>query len=85
MKATGIVRRFDGLGRIVVPKEIRRTMGVANTDPVEFFVEGDVVMIRKYAPGCTFCGSLVDLSTHWDKPICRKCTQEMAQRGGGLV
>ena len=50
MKATGIVRRIDDLGRIVIPKEIRKTRGIKNGDPVEIFVDGDCIVLRKYEP-----------------------------------
>lgn len=60
MKATGVVRRVDDLGRVVIPKVLRRTMGVAEGDPIEMFVDGDLVVMKKYDPECTtLCGSTV--------------------------
>ena len=61
MKATGIVRRIDELGRVVIPKEVRRTIGIKDQDPLEIFLgnEGEV-MLKKYQPGCVFCGEIVD-------------------------
>lgn len=73
MKSTGIVRRIDDLGRIVIPKELRTTLGIKDGDPLEVFVDGDKIIYRKYAPGCTFCGNADDLSYLFGKPICGKC------------
>jgi transcriptional pleiotropic regulator of transition state genes len=61
-KATGIVRNMDQLGRIVIPIELRRNLGIALNDPLEIFVNGEEVILRKYAPGCTLCG-------HVDRPL----------------
>ena len=57
MKTTGIVRRIDELGRVVLPVELRRTLGLDVRDPVEIFVEEDAIILRKYQPNCIFCGS----------------------------
>ena len=58
MKATGIVRNVDMLGRIVIPMELRRTLGIEEHDPVEIFTEGDTVILRKYQCGCALCGNM---------------------------
>ena len=55
MKSTGIVRKVDELGRIVLPIELRRTMGIDVKDALEIYVEGDTIMLRKYEPSCVFC------------------------------
>ena len=55
MKATGIVRKVDSLGRIVLPIELRRTLGIGELDPLEIFVDGEKIILRKYEPACTFC------------------------------
>lgn len=75
MKATGIVRRVDDLGRIVIPKELRRTLGVKEGDTMEIFTDGKGVVLQKYAPGCTLCGS-VDrklVSLYPQKLVCHEC------------
>lgn len=54
MKATGIVRKVDELGRIVIPKELRRTLGIQEKDPVEIYTDGKGIILRKYAPGCAY-------------------------------
>lgn len=74
MKATGIVRRVDELGRVVVPMEIRRTHDIAVRDSVEIFVDGDSVILRKYAPGCALCGDSSDgMRSFKGKYICQTC------------
>ena len=77
MKATGIVRKVDELGRIVLPMELRRTLGIQKEDPVEIFVDDNNIILRKYEPACIFCGSAVDVSVIRNKNICRKCLDEL--------
>lgn len=81
MKATGIVRRIDDLGRVVIPKEIRRTMGIKEGDPLELFVNGEQVIFRKYSPGCYLCSDVdaesIDFYGH---QICMKCIGEIGKR-----
>lgn len=77
MKSTGIVRNIDELGRVVVPKEIRTKMGIANTDPVEIFVEGDRIILTKYTPVCHFCGTKESVLDFKGKKICRACVNEI--------
>ena len=55
MKSTGIVRKVDELGRIVLPIELRRTLDIAEKDALEIFVEGDNIILHKYHPSCVFC------------------------------
>jgi transcriptional pleiotropic regulator of transition state genes len=73
MKATGIVRRIDELGRVVIPIELRRTLGVEEKDPMEIFVQDDMVIFKKFQPGCTFCGNVEHVKTHQGKAICQTC------------
>ncbi|MDD2484289.1 MAG: AbrB/MazE/SpoVT family DNA-binding domain-containing protein [Eubacteriales bacterium] len=75
MKALGIVRKVDGLGRVVLPAELRNTMGIDLRDPLELFVEDDFIILKKYQPQCVFCGSMDDLIYFKDKKICRKCME----------
>lgn len=80
MKATGIVRNVDDLGRIVVPKEIRRVMGIGERDPLEIFVDGERIVLQKYAPGCTLCGNtkgLEQLTIAKGKLICNECVESI--------
>lgn len=77
MKSTGIVRNIDELGRVVVPKELRKKLGIANTDPVEIYVEEDKIILKKYIPVCHFCGSTVGLQEFKEKNICLSCIAEL--------
>lgn len=77
MKATGIVRKIDELGRIVIPKELRRTMGIQEKDPVEIYTDGKGIILRKYAPGCAFCGSVDGVRHIHDVPMCAICANNM--------
>ena len=72
MKSTGIVRPLDSLGRIVLPIELRRTMGLACKDALEIFVENDSIVLKKYLPNCIFCGSTEGL-----KNVCRSCIRKL--------
>ena len=56
MKSTGIVRNIDELGRLVIPKEMRKKMGIGESSPVEIFVEDDKIIVTKYQDSCIFCG-----------------------------
>ena len=57
MKATGIVRRVDELGRVVIPIELRNKFGIAEKDPIEIYVDGSNIILKKYEPNCIFCGN----------------------------
>ncbi len=77
MKATGMVRNIDELGRIVIPKEMRRKMGIQSNDPVEIYVDDDKIILTKYAPSCIFCDSDEDLIVYKDKKICTACAAQI--------
>ena len=77
MKSTGIIRKVDELGRIVLPIELRRTMGIQIKDPVEIFVDKEYIMLKKYEPACVFCGKTVDLVNYRGKNICRGCIEKL--------
>lgn len=79
MKSTGIVRRIDDLGRVVIPKELRRTLQVETGDSLEIFTHEKSIILRKYQPGCFICGSLDGLQTFYDKQLCNKCIGEAAR------
>ena len=79
MKSTGIVRNVDELGRIVIPKEMRKKMDISSNDPVEIFVEGDRIILTKYYPACTFCGSNLGISEFKDKRICVNCLRQIKE------
>ena len=73
MKSTGIVRRVDELGRIVLPIELRRTLDIGERDALEISVEGDEIILKKHQNACVFCGSQKDLVSFGDKSICPDC------------
>ena len=77
MKATGIVRRLDDLGRIVLPIELRRTLNLEIKDPVEIFTENDCVILKKFEPTCIFCGSSKEVTDFKGKTVCASCLKEL--------
>lgn len=77
MKSTGIVRKVDELGRIVLPVELRRTLDIAERDEVEIYLDDDKVILRKYEPTCLFCGSAYELLTYRGKNICKECIDKI--------
>ena len=77
MKATGIVRKVDELGRIVLPIELRRTLDINIKDPVEIYVDNDCIMLRKYEPTCVFCGNADDVVQINGKNVCRSCINDL--------
>ena len=79
MKSTGMVRKLDQLGRIVLPIELRRTLDIELKDSLEIFIEEDTVILRKYSPGCIFCGNASGVTIFKEKMVCGKCKDEMAK------
>ncbi len=80
MKSTGIVRKMDDLGRIVLPIELRRTLEISERDSLEIFIEDNMIVLKKYQPACIFCGNAKDVSTFKGRNICPACMQEIASR-----
>jgi len=87
VKSTGIVRKIDNLGRIVLPKELRRTFDIGDKEPMEIFVDGKKIILKKYAPGCIFCESQENLVSFRGKTICESCRAELVKelRSGQLA
>ena len=77
MKSTGIVRKVDELGRIVLPIELRRTLDIAEKDSLEIYVEDDCIILRKYQPACIFCDNARDVVVYKGKNICRDCIKAL--------
>jgi len=73
MKDTGIVRRIDDLGRIVIPMELRRTLGIHVKDPISILVDGDRIILQKHQAICAICGSAEDVTSVKNRPICADC------------
>jgi len=77
MKSTGIVRKVDELGRIVLPIELRRTLDIAERDSLEIFVDGPSIVLRKYQPACVFCDSAKNVVSFKGKNVCPNCIKEL--------
>ena len=77
MKSTGIVRRVDELGRIVLPIELRRTLNIGEKDSLEIYVDGSNIMLKKYQPACIFCGDSRDIVSYKGKNICNVCLSDL--------
>ena len=82
MKATGVVRRVDELGRVVLPCELRRVMNIKDRDSLEVFVDGDRIILKKYEPACTFTGSADDLIEYKGRKVSKQAIAEMAKMAG---
>ncbi len=80
MKSTGIVRKVDELGRIVLPIELRRTLDIAERDSLEIYVDGDSVILKKYHPACIFCGDSKDIVPFKGKNVCSSCMKELMEK-----
>ncbi len=80
MKSTGIVRRIDNLGRVVLPIELRRIFDIDKEDPVEIFVDDNYIMLKKYQPACIFCNDAKDVINFKGKNICQRCLAEMKEK-----
>ncbi len=80
MKSTGIVRRIDELGRIVLPIELRNTLDIAVKDSIEIFVDGSLIILRKYEPACIFCGNAGNVNIYRGKNICVECMEEFKRQ-----
>ena len=80
MKSTGVVRRLDKLGRIVLPKELREKLCIEYEDGLEIFTEMNRIILRKYTPTCIFCGSRDDVVTFKEKKVCTSCMEALEKR-----
>jgi len=81
MHDTGIVRRVDDLGRIVIPMELRRTLGIKVKDPMAIFVEGDRIILQKHRDACTICGeTAADMVDVKGRPVCGPCVAEVKKK-----
>ena len=77
MKATGIVRKIDELGRIVLPIELRRTLDISEKDSLEIYVEDDSIILRMYKPACIFCNNTRDIVVYKGKNVCKDCIKAL--------
>ncbi|KGO13805.1 AbrB family transcriptional regulator [Clostridium botulinum] len=80
MKNTGIVRKIDSLGRIVLPKELRKALNIKdNETPLEIYTEGEEIILKKYEPACIFCGEASEVINFKGKNICKICLKELGK------
>lgn len=79
MKTTGITRRIDELGRLVLPIELRKQFGIEVKDPIEIYVDGDRIILKKKKAACIFCGKTKDLVEFKDQPVCQTCIAELSK------
>ena len=75
MKSTGIVRKIDKLGRLTLPTELRRTFNINERDPVEMFVDDNMIILKKFETSCIFCGSTENLKEFNSKSVCAECAK----------
>ena len=80
MKSTGIVRKVDELGRIVLPIELRRTLDIAEKDSLEIYVDEDAIILRKYQPACIFCDNAKDIVSYKGKNVCPECVKSLGEK-----
>jgi len=80
MKSTGIIRKVDDLGRIVLPIELRRILDIAERDELEIYMEGDRIVLKKHEPACIFCASDRKLISHCGKNVCQDCIRKMSEK-----
>mgnify|MGYP002543032713 CR=1 FL=1 len=78
MKSTGIIRRVDELGRVVIPIEIRNKFNIVEKDPIEIYVDRSSIILKKFEPNCIFCGNTKNLIEYNDKLICENCSKKIA-------
>lgn len=77
IKSTGIVRKVDELGRVVIPIELRRTLGIDEKDALEIYVDHEKIILKKYEPACVFCGNAEDVHVFKGKNVCTRCAKAM--------
>lgn len=82
MKSTGIFRKVDELGRVVLPVELRNKFDIEQKDPLEIYVDGSSIILTKYEPDCIFCGSSKQTKTYKNKCVCNKCLNEIKNKIG---
>lgn len=78
MKSTGIFRRVDELGRVVIPIELRNKFNISEKDPIEIYVDGSSIILKKYEQNCIFCGNTKKLVDYKGKLICNKCAKQLS-------
>ena len=83
MKATGMTRQVDELGRIVLPKEIRTRFDIKKRDYLEIFVDDGMIILKPYETSCIFCGSTENVTEHMERSVCESCISALSGQGKG--
>jgi len=81
VKSTGIIRKVDELGRIVIPIEVRQIFGINTKEPLEIYTDGDKIVLSKYERACTFCDSAKKIRMFKGRKVCEKCIKTLASEG----
>ncbi len=81
MKSTGVVRKVDELGRLVIPIGLRKTLQIEEKDPIEILVDSEKIVLKKYQPPCVFCSKTEDIFVFRGKNVCRVCAAIVGQSG----
>jgi transcriptional pleiotropic regulator of transition state genes len=84
-KSTGIVRKVDELGRVVIPIELRRTLGIGEKDALEIYVDDERILLKKYEPTCVFTGDSDDLIYFKGKLISKSCLPDLVNLYNDVV
>ena len=85
MRAIGCVRQIDKLGRLVLPSDIRKSLNITDgVDAVEFFIDNDSVIIKKYHPSCVFCNSAENIISYKNQTLCQDCLKELKNGISGI-
>ena len=80
MKSTGVVRKVDELGRIVLPIEIRKTLDIQQKDAIEIFIDENKIILQKYQPACIFCNQIDNIVYFNGKRVCTKCVEKLKEQ-----
>ena len=80
MKSTGIVRKVDELGRIVLPIELRRTLDIEEKDSLEIYMDGPSIVLKKFQPACIFCGDSREITSFKGKNVCVSCLKDLGSK-----
>ncbi len=81
MKSTGIVREIDSLGRLIIPKELRKSLQLNEKEPMEIYVDGKCIIAKRYSPGCLLCGEIENTIIIHEKKVCKQCINELMEQG----
>ena len=80
MKSTGVVRKVDELGRIVLPVEIRNVLDIKSKDAIEIFTDNDKIVLQKYQPACIFCNDVDNIVYFNGKRVCSACIAKLKEQ-----